>query len=196
MRLEPLPSGLSTGMPMHSRDHGTWHIFLATVVALGYVLLPAATHAQDPPQLPKQSAPTPPAVTPEEKAVRAVLAGQTAAWNKGDIDGFMAGYWKSEKLTFISGGSVTQGWEPTRERYVKRYAAGGKDTMGTLSFDELHFEAFGVDTAAVRGVFTLVRGGLTDSGRFTLLFRKLPDGWKIVHDHTSVGEKPAAKKGE
>lgn len=135
-------------------------------------------------------------VTAEEKAVRAVLDAQVAAWNAGDIDGFMKGYWKNEKLTFISGGSITQGWEPTRERYVKRYAADGKDKMGKLSFDEVNYEAFGADAAAVRGVFKLVRGEQTDEGRFTLLLRKLPDGWRIVHDHTSVGEKPAAKKGD
>ena len=196
MRFEPLPDVAPTDMGTQSREHGTRHLFLTAVVTLGCTLLPTATRAQAPPQHPKQSTPTSPEVTAAEKAVRAVLAGQTAAWNKGDIDGFMAGYWKSEKLTFISGGSVTQGWEPTRERYVKRYAADGKDKMGTLSFDELHYEAFGADAAAVRGVFTLVRGGQTDTGRFTLLLRKLPDGWKIVHDHTSAGEKPAPKKGE
>jgi beta-aspartyl-peptidase (threonine type) len=130
----------------------------------------------------------------DEKAVRAVLDDQVAAWNKGDIDGFMKGYWKDEKLTFISGGSITQGWERTRERYVKRYAADGKDKMGKLSFDELHFESFGADAAMVRGQFKLVRGEQTDTGRFTLLFRKFPDGWRIVHDHTSVPEKPAPKK--
>lgn len=132
--------------------------------------------------------------TADEKAIRSVLDDQVVAWNKGDIDGFMRGYWKSEKLTFISGGTLTQGWEPTRERYVKRYAADGKDKMGKLSFDDLHVESFGADAAMVRGQFKLVRGETTDTGRFTLLFRKLPDGWRIVHDHTSVPEKPVAKK--
>lgn len=105
------------------------------------------------------------------------------------------GRWqKIDTMTFISGGNITQGWEPTCERSVKRYAADGKDKMGKLSFDELHFESFGADAAMVRGVFKLVRGEMTDTGRFTLLFRKFPDGWRIVHDHTSVGETPAPKK--
>jgi beta-aspartyl-peptidase (threonine type) len=139
---------------------------------------------------PCQSAPT----AADEKAVRAVLDDQVAAWNKGDLDGFMRGYWKDEKLTFISGGTITRGWVPTRERYVKRYQAEGKDKMGTLSFDELEVEGFGPDAAMVRGRFKLVRGDQTDTGRFTLLFRKIPDGWRIVHDHTSAAEKTAPEK--
>jgi beta-aspartyl-peptidase (threonine type) len=129
----------------------------------------------------------------DERAVRAVLDAQVAAWNKGDLDGFMAGYWNDPKLTFISGGTLTRGWEPTRERYVKRYQAEGKDKMGKLSFDELVVEGFGADAAMVRGKFVLVRGDQTDWGRFTLLARKFPDGWKIVHDHTSVPDKPEKK---
>jgi len=125
----------------------------------------------------------------DTKDARAVLDAQVAAWNKGDIDGFMKGYWKDENLTFISGGNITQGWEATRERYVKRYQAEGKDKMGTLSFDELHTVSFGTDAAMVRGRFKLVRGEQIDSGRFTLLLRKTSDGWRIVHDHTSVPEK-------
>src|SRR5580704_13655039 len=78
--------------------------------------------------------------SPEESAVRTVLDAQVTAWNKADIDGFMAGYWKDEKLTFISGGDITRGWEPTRERYVKKYQAEGKDKMGKLSFSELLVE--------------------------------------------------------
>ncbi|MBA4066725.1 MAG: DUF4440 domain-containing protein [Isosphaera sp.] len=136
---------------------------------------------------------SPSAPAADEKAVRAVLDAQVAAWNKGDLDGFMAGYWKDEALTFISGGTLTQGWEPTRERYVKRYQAEGKDKMGTLGFDELHHVPLGPDAAMVRGRFKLVRGGQTDTGRFTLVFRKFPDGWKIIHDHTSVPEKPEKK---
>ena len=126
------------------------------------------------------------ATSPEETAIRAVLDAQVAAWNKGDIDGFMNGYWKDEKLTFISGGDITRGWEPTRQRYVKRYQADGKDKMGKLSFDELKVEALGPDAALVLGRFELIRGDRKDWGRFTLALRKFPEGWRIVHDHTSV----------
>jgi ketosteroid isomerase-like protein len=133
-----------------------------------------------------------PVSTPEETALRAVLDGQVVAWNKGDIDGFMAGYWKDEKLTFISGGDITRGWEPTRERYIKKYQADGKDKMGKLTFNELHVETLSPTAAIVHGKFELVRGDKTDWGRFTLAFRKFPEGWRIIHDHTSVP--PVEKK--
>jgi uncharacterized protein (TIGR02246 family) len=132
------------------------------------------------------------APSPEEIAVRAVLDSQVAAWNKSDIDGFMAGYWKDEKLTFVSGGDITRGWEPTRERYVKKYQAEGKDKMGKLSFSELQVETLSPTAAIVLGRYELVRGERTDWGRFTLAFKKFPDGWRIIHDHTSVP--PVEKK--
>lgn len=132
------------------------------------------------------------APTDEETAVRAVLEAQVAAWNKADIDGFMIGYWKDEKLTFISGGDITRGWEPTRERYIKKYQADGKDKMGKLSFGDLNVEILGPTAAMVRGRFDLVRGDKTDWGRFTLVLRKLPEGWRIIHDHTSIP--PVEKK--
>lgn len=126
------------------------------------------------------------ATTPEDrKAVRAVLDAQAAAWNKGDLDGFMAGYWNNEKLTFISGGEIRRGWKTTKERYEKRYQADGKDKLGQLSFTELEVEIFGPEAALVHGKYTLVRGEKSDTGRFTLALRKFADGWRIVHDHTS-----------
>jgi beta-aspartyl-peptidase (threonine type) len=127
-----------------------------------------------------------PAPVPEDQAIKAVLDAQVAAWNQGDIDGFMAGYWKDEKLTFVSGGDITRGWEPTRERYVKKYQADGKDKMGKLTFSELKIEPLDPTAAIVLGRFELVRGEKTDWGRFTLAFKKFPEGWRIIHDHTSV----------
>jgi beta-aspartyl-peptidase (threonine type) len=129
-----------------------------------------------------------PSQTDEEKRIRTVLHEQVAAWNRGDIDGFMQGYWKSDKLTFISGGKITRGWELTRERYVKRYLSLGKKEMGILSFDEVEVELLNPDAATVRGRFELIRGEKKDWGRYTLILRKFPDGWRIIHDHTSVPE--------
>src|SRR2546430_977308 len=68
--------------------------------------------------------------------IRQVLDFQVAAWNKGDLKGFMAGYWKSEKLTFFSGDKIEHGWQATYERYQKRYQAEGRE-MGTLTFSEI-----------------------------------------------------------
>lgn len=119
-----------------------------------------------------------------ENAVRAVLQAQVEAWNHHDLEGFMTGYWKSPELTFFSGATETQGWEPTLERYRRKYQAEGA-AMGTLSFSDLQVEALGADAAFVRGKFQLViPDGKQPRGRFTLIFRKFPEGWKIVHDHT------------
>jgi uncharacterized protein (TIGR02246 family) len=134
----------------------------------------------------------------DEAAIRAVLEAQVAAWNKGDLDGFMAGYWRDEKLTFMSGDRITQGWEATRERYQKKYFTPGPDgklnERGELSFTELQVESFSPNAAMVRGRFILKLTKETATGRFTLAFRKLPDGWRITSDHTSAADKPPEKK--
>lgn len=124
---------------------------------------------------------------------RALLAEQEAAWNRGDLDEFMAGYWNDERLTFSSGGIVTRGWQGTMARYQKRYRAEGKE-MGTLTFSELECEPLAADVVLARGRWALVFAKSDDrpSGLFTLVVRKLPDGWRIVHDHTSAAE-PAKK---
>lgn len=119
-----------------------------------------------------------------ENDIRKVLKAQDDAWNKGDIEGFMATYWKSPKLTFISGGELTTGWEQTLERYRKRYKGEGKE-MGKLSFSDVEVTMLNDNSAFVRGRFQLVRSKDKPSGRFTLIVRKLPEGWRIVHDHTS-----------
>jgi beta-aspartyl-peptidase (threonine type) len=122
--------------------------------------------------------------TSEKEAVRQVLDSQVAAWNKGDLKGFMAGYWKSDKLSFFSGKDKTQGWQATLERYQKRYQAEGRE-MGKLSFSELQVEAFNGEAAWVRGRWEVVTSKETLSGLFTLIFKRFPEGWRIVHDHTS-----------
>jgi beta-aspartyl-peptidase (threonine type) len=119
-----------------------------------------------------------------EAAVKKVLADQEAAWNKGDLEGFMAGYWKSPDLTFYSGKEVTRGWQATLDRYVKKYKADGKE-MGKLTFSDIDVQVLGPDTALVRGRWQLELSKEKPGGLFTLLFRRLPDGWRIVHDHTS-----------
>jgi len=119
-----------------------------------------------------------------DAAVRAVLQAQVDAWNHHDLDAFMAGYWKSPELTFFSGATETKGWEPTLERYRRNYQSAGR-SMGTLSFSDLRVEALSSDAAFVRGQFHLVMPeGKHPHGVFTLIFRKFPEGWRIVHDHT------------
>jgi len=120
----------------------------------------------------------------EEKAIRSVLDGQVVAWNKGDLDGFMAGYWNSQKLFFISGAKTSQGWKAVKERYVQTYKSEGKE-MGTLAFSELNVDVLAADAAVVRGKWELKLSKETVRGWYTLVFRKFPDGWKVTHDHTS-----------
>jgi beta-aspartyl-peptidase (threonine type) len=121
-------------------------------------------------------------------AVRAVLDAQVAAWNRGDLAGFMAGYWRSPELVFCSGATVTKGWEATLERYRKRYQAEGRE-MGMLSFDQVEVQPLGADAAFARGAFRLqMSDGQAPHGLFTLVLRRTGGAWHIVHDHTSSAE--------
>ena len=121
-------------------------------------------------------------------SVERVLLDQQEAWNRHDLEGFMAGYWNSAELTFFSGAKQNHGWQATMDRYRAKYAAPGHE-MGTLEFSGLQIETLGADSAFVRGSWQLTMSdGKTPHGLFTLVFRKFPDGWKIVHDHTSAAE--------
>jgi beta-aspartyl-peptidase (threonine type) len=120
--------------------------------------------------------------------VERVLRTQQEAWNRHDLDGFMAGYWNSPELTFFSGAKENHGWQATIDRYRATYASPGHE-MGKLEFSGLRIEMLGADAAFVRGTWQLTMSdGKTPHGLFTLIFRKFPDGWKIVHDHTSAAE--------
>ena len=128
-------------------------------------------------------------VTPakDESAIARVLQQQADAWNRHDLDGFMAGYWNSPELTFFSGARETKGWQAAFDHYKSSYQASGRE-MGKLEFSNLRIEPLGPDAAFVRGEFHLTMSdGKAPHGLFTLVLRKFPDGWKIVHDH-SAGE--------
>lgn len=118
-----------------------------------------------------------------EVEVLAVMTQQSAAWNRGDIESFMRGYWNSDKLVFASGDSVTRGWQPTLERYKKSYDSRAK--MGALTFSDTEVTVISKDAAVVLGSWSLAREKDNPKGKFTLIFRRFKDGWKIVHDHTS-----------
>ena len=118
------------------------------------------------------------------KAIRAVLDDQVTAWNQRDLIRFMKGYWDDEKLTFFSGNNKTAGFKATLERYQKKYQGEGKE-MGKLTFSEQTIEMLGTDHALVKGRYTLKLEKETPTGLYTLIMKKLPAGWRIVHDHTS-----------
>ena len=97
----------------------------------------------------------------------------------------MAGYWNSPELTFFSGATETQGWQATLDRYRKKYQAPGAE-MGKLEFKDLQVEMLGPSSAFVRGKFLLtLSNGKQPHGLFTLVFREFPEGWRIIHDHSS-----------
>lgn len=118
------------------------------------------------------------------REIRAVLDRQVECWNRRDLEGFMEGYWRSPALTFYSGGTETSSWDKTLERYRQRYQSAGNE-MGHLEFSDLKIELLGERAAFVRGRYHLKMASGDSGGLFTLTFRELPDGWKIVHDHTS-----------
>lgn len=127
------------------------------------------------------------------EAIKQVLKVQEFDWNRGNLDGFLRGYWNSPKVVFLSGGDRNVGFEAMRDRYRKRYQAEGR-AMGKLVFSEVEIEPLGADSAFVRGRWGLTMpDGKAPGGLFTLIFRKLPGGWKIVHDHTSAAPEEAPK---
>jgi ketosteroid isomerase-like protein len=132
--------------------------------------------------------PSPKTAADSKAAVEHVLQTQQEAWNRHDLEGFMAGYWNSAELTFFSGAKQAGGWQGTLDRYRAQYASPGHE-MGKLEFSGLRIEMLGADAAFVRGAWQLtLSDGKTPHGLFTLVFRKFADGWKIVHDHTSAAE--------
>ncbi len=117
-----------------------------------------------------------------------MLLSQVEAWNHGQLEGFMQGYWHSPDLTFFSGATETRGWEPTLARYRQRYQAEGKE-MGKLEFQKLDIDLLSRSSAVVTGEWHLTMSdGKQPHGLFTLIFKRLPAGWRIVHDHTSAAE--------
>jgi len=122
----------------------------------------------------------------DEAQIKSVLTTQKAAWNEGDIDGFMAWYWVSPKLRFASGGTVTRGWTETRDRYKARYTS--KAIMGTLEFSEIEVSLLSEDAAVVHGRWLLARAEDAPSGLFTLVMKKFDGVWKVVSDTTTSAE--------
>jgi len=120
-----------------------------------------------------------------EEGIKHSLLLQIEAWNRGNLRGYMNGYWHSPDLVFFSGATVTKGWEPTLARYQQRYASAGKE-MGKLEFSELHIEVLNKRAAVVTGKWQLTMSdGKQPHGLLTLVFKKMNAGWRIVHDHTS-----------
>jgi len=128
-----------------------------------------------------------------QAAIRKVLDDQDAAWNRGDLAGFMEGYWHSPELSFYVGKDKRQGWQETFDRYRTKYQGEGKE-MGKVTFTELDVQMLGPDTALVRGRWKVAQTKEPSEGLFTLVMKRLPEGWRIVHDHTSKHCPPPKKE--
>jgi ketosteroid isomerase-like protein len=123
----------------------------------------------------------------DKAAIMAVLNAQQAAWNRGDVDAFLVGYWHSPELTFSGSNGVSRGWDGVMARYKKNYP--DRAAMGQLDFSELEYRFLGSGAALVLGHWHLKRDKGDIGGVFSLVWQRFPEGWKIVHDHTSAVEK-------
>ena len=119
----------------------------------------------------------------DEKSIKEILSDQTEAWNKGNLEDFMAGYWKSDSLLFIGKSGVNNGWQKTLENYQKGYP--DTTAMGKLNFDLLELRQLSPEYFFVVGKWHLQRSIGNIGGHFSLLFNKINGKWKIVADHSS-----------
>ena len=115
--------------------------------------------------------------------IKSVLQKQQIAWNNGNIDGFMLGYWNSEKLEFVSESGVTKGWRNTLDRYKNAYP--NKGLMGELQFEILDVKLLSETTANLKGKWKLIRKNDNPKGSFTLTFNKIEGQWLIIKDCTT-----------
>ncbi len=116
-------------------------------------------------------------------SIKDVMDKQAISWSKGDIDGFMEGYWKSDSLRFLGRRGLTKGWQTTLDNYKKSYP--NPTAMGTLKFTHISFEPFNNNNMLVVGKWALHREKDTLSGYYSLIWRKIDKNWKVVFDHTN-----------
>jgi uncharacterized protein (TIGR02246 family) len=121
---------------------------------------------------------------PAEEAIRAILTSQQTAWNQGDIPTFLKGYFDSPDLTFAGSDGIVRGYQGLAERYRKSYPDQAR--MGQLDFSQLEIRLLGPDFALVLGHWHLKRASGDVGGVFSLVWQRLPQGWRIIHDHTSA----------
>jgi beta-aspartyl-peptidase (threonine type) len=152
--------------------------------ALAFALAMFAACAASPPRVER---PWP----ADRAAIAGVLDRQIAAWNRGDLAAYMEGYARTPALVFTSGGNVRRGWQDAFDHYQARYATDPK-AMGTLAFQIDSVDPVGADGAVVLGRWELTGTAHAGRGVFTLVLERRPEGWRIIHDHTSLSPEPAA----
>ena len=122
----------------------------------------------------------------DRAAILRVLTDQQSAWNRGDVRAFLEGYWHSEELTFAGSSGISRGWDAVLARYQRNYP--DRAAMGTLDFSSLEYRFLGPDAALLLGRWHLKRESGDIGGVFSLVLQRFPEGWRIVHDHTSVAD--------
>jgi ketosteroid isomerase-like protein len=147
---------------------------------LGLLLVASSARAQQTSATPSGNS----AEDSDRRAIVAVFTAQQSAWNRGDISAFLEGYWHSPELTFSGSDGIVRGWDSVLARYKKSYT--DRSAMGVLDFSQLEFRKLGADSALVLGHWHLARSKGDVGGVFTLVWQRFPDGWRIVHDHTSA----------
>jgi hypothetical protein len=119
----------------------------------------------------------------DRTAILGVLTSQQEAWNRGDVDTFLQGYWRSPELTFSGSSGIARGWDAVLARYKEHYP--NREAMGKLEFFALEFRALGSGAALVLGHWHLTRQKGDVGGVFSLVLERFPEGRRIIHDHTS-----------
>jgi ketosteroid isomerase-like protein len=120
----------------------------------------------------------------DRAAITKILNAQQKAWNEGNVDAFLGGYWHSPELTFSGSSGIARGWDGVLARYRKNYP--DRAAMGQLDFSNLEFHFLGKDAALVLGHWHLSRAQGDIGGVFSLVWQRFPEGWRIIHDHTSA----------
>jgi ketosteroid isomerase-like protein len=161
-----------------AKPHFAFRMSILALIALSSLGSFSSRSAAAPPQ------------SDDAATILTLLTDQTAAWNRGDIEGFMNGYWNSNQTEFVSSEGVSRGWQALLERYRRSYP--DRKAMGHLTFSDLEIRVECPTAAYAIGEYHLQRENDSPSGVFTLNFRKFPEGWRIVVDHTTAFAKPIA----
>lgn len=141
---------------------------IMTALLILMLLLPAAPFARDDNEIAAE--------------IGAIIQEQQRSWNEGSLEGFMAYYWNSEEFTFQSKNTRLQGWEELHVMYQTNYSG---DKRGILEFGDITINVLSEDAVYVIGRWRVKRPDGEKEGLFTLIFRRLDDGWRIIHDHSS-----------
>lgn len=175
----------------HTSAFATALLLLATAAFAQTPHSPTRVAFQQPAQQPTATAPAsaqPADPDAETKAIRDVLTRSAEAWNRGDLETYMKAYWNSPETTFAGGARITRGYDQTLAVYKQGYQSPGHE-MGKLDYPDITPQFLCADTALVRGKWHLrMTTGKEPHGVFSLLMKKFPEGWRIIHDHSSVGE--------